>query len=329
MNDGERNLNPEMIPGQPAESSVPVWLKRLIQSAGLILLIFGLPVAINLFCIVPLVLMNSTGSDVTIYGVVSLTVALLTAGAGLAAFVHANNSLHNKPSKPMHLPSPPLLLLGGFVLLIAFGTFVGLGGESPFKTLIMMAVGFLLAVVGIDVVSGRPRLTFGSLTLLQGFHFVPITIGLFGIGEVLYKAGVGTLHTIEIDRDRVANKSDRCPDTPLGASVDRNGCPVDTRFDSRPPGGQDLGQKWRHPVVAWRRAGPRCPTTRQPGHPRSAHGGRLSSRLVCWSVALPRSRPGACHATSRERQLDHPRRPHPPPNLQGQGTRSLLTPPTA
>jgi putative tricarboxylic transport membrane protein len=74
------------------------------------------------------------------------------------------------------------------VLLIAFATFVGLGGESPFKALIMMAAGFLLAVVGIDVVSGQPRLTFGSLTLLQGFHFVPITIGLFGIGEVLYNA---------------------------------------------------------------------------------------------------------------------------------------------
>ncbi len=73
------------------------------------------------------------------------------------------------------------------VLLIAFGTFVGLGG-SPFKALIMMAAGLLLSSVGLDVVTGEPRLTFGSITMLQGFHFVPITIGLYGVGEVLYNA---------------------------------------------------------------------------------------------------------------------------------------------
>lgn len=35
----------------------------------------------------------------------------------------------------------------------------------------------------------------------------------------------------DADRDRVANKRDRCPDTPLGATVDPNGCPVDTDTD--------------------------------------------------------------------------------------------------
>jgi RsiW-degrading membrane proteinase PrsW (M82 family) len=121
MSDGERNLTAEVAAAQPAESAVPVGLKRFVQGAGLILLIFGLPFTVNLFCIVPLVLLNNSGSEITTYGVVSLTLALITAGAGLAAFVHANNSLHNRPSKPMHLPSPPLLLLGVFVLLIAFG----------------------------------------------------------------------------------------------------------------------------------------------------------------------------------------------------------------
>ena len=73
------------------------------------------------------------------------------------------------------------------VLVIAFGTFVGLGG-SPLKALVMTCVGFLLATVGLDVVTGDPRLTFGSITMLQGFHFVPVTIGLYGIGEVLNNA---------------------------------------------------------------------------------------------------------------------------------------------
>jgi putative tricarboxylic transport membrane protein len=73
------------------------------------------------------------------------------------------------------------------VLMIAFGTFIGLGG-SPNKAAIMIAAGFLLAVVGLDVVTGQPRMTFGSIAMLQGFHFVPITIGLFGLGEVLNNA---------------------------------------------------------------------------------------------------------------------------------------------
>ncbi len=73
------------------------------------------------------------------------------------------------------------------VLMIAFGTFVGLGG-APAKAIIMIAAGFLLSTVGLDVVTGTPRLTFGSISMMQGFHFVPITIGLFGVGEVLANA---------------------------------------------------------------------------------------------------------------------------------------------
>jgi putative tricarboxylic transport membrane protein len=73
------------------------------------------------------------------------------------------------------------------VLLIAFGTFVGLGG-NPFKALIMLCLGFTLAIVGLDPVTGTPRLTFDEMWLLEGFHFVPVTIGLYGIGEVLSNA---------------------------------------------------------------------------------------------------------------------------------------------
>ena len=59
---------------------------------------------------------------------------------------------------------------------------------SPIKTLVMMGAGFVLASVGLDIVTGQPRLTFGSITLLSGFNFVPVTIGLFGIGEILAAA---------------------------------------------------------------------------------------------------------------------------------------------
>ncbi|GIX48415.1 MAG: tricarboxylate transporter [Candidatus Tectimicrobiota bacterium] len=77
------------------------------------------------------------------------------------------------------------------IMLMAFATFVGLGGAAPLKTVIMLVTGLLLAMVGLDVVTGMPRFTFGTITLLNGFHFVPITIGLYGLGEILASAEEG------------------------------------------------------------------------------------------------------------------------------------------
>lgn len=74
------------------------------------------------------------------------------------------------------------------VLLLAFGTFAGLGGGSVAKTFASMFIGFLLASVGLDIVTGRPRLTFGSINLLAGFSFVTACIGLFGLGEIFLSA---------------------------------------------------------------------------------------------------------------------------------------------
>lgn len=98
----------------------PGWFKRAVMITGLIAMIIGTPVAINLLCIVPLVLLNSRGTETVIFGVVSLTIALLTLGAGIAAFWHANRSLQNKPSNLLRLPSP-VLLAGIFLLLIGLG----------------------------------------------------------------------------------------------------------------------------------------------------------------------------------------------------------------
>jgi putative tricarboxylic transport membrane protein len=82
------------------------------------------------------------------------------------------------------------------VLMIALATFIGLGG-SPAKTTIMIAAGYLLATVGLDIVTGQPRFTFGSIEMLHGFNFVPVTIGLFGIGEVLNNAA--ERHKVKIE----------------------------------------------------------------------------------------------------------------------------------
>lgn len=71
------------------------------------------------------------------------------------------------------------------VYLLTFCSFVGMGKGSPFKILASMAIGFALAAVGLDTVTGQLRLTFDIPDLLRGFDFLIAVIGLFGIGEIL------------------------------------------------------------------------------------------------------------------------------------------------
>ncbi|MFZ9440958.1 MAG: tripartite tricarboxylate transporter permease, partial [Hylemonella sp.] len=71
------------------------------------------------------------------------------------------------------------------VYLLTFCSFVGMGKGSPFKILASMSIGFGLAAVGMDTVTGQLRLTFGIHELMRGFDFLIAVIGLFGIGEIL------------------------------------------------------------------------------------------------------------------------------------------------
>src|SRR5512143_1965514 len=58
------------------------------------------------------------------------------------------------------------------VQLLTFCSFVGMGKGSPMKILASMMVGFALAAVGMDTVTGQLRLTFGVPELLKGFDFL-------------------------------------------------------------------------------------------------------------------------------------------------------------
>jgi putative tricarboxylic transport membrane protein len=71
------------------------------------------------------------------------------------------------------------------VYLLTFCAFVGMSKGQALKTIASMMIGFALAAVGIDTVTGQVRLTFGMTELLQGFDFLIAVIGLFGIGEIL------------------------------------------------------------------------------------------------------------------------------------------------
>ncbi len=72
-----------------------------------------------------------------------------------------------------------LALLG--ILLVST-----VSGGDRLKAVIAACVGLLLAVVGRDGFTGAERFTFGNLDLADGLDFVPIAMGLFGLGEILY-----------------------------------------------------------------------------------------------------------------------------------------------
>ena len=73
------------------------------------------------------------------------------------------------------------------LMLLAFATFVGLGGDDIPKTIFSICFGLVLATVGFDIVSGEPRLVFFDLTgFTHGIRFLVLAIGVYGIGEMMW-----------------------------------------------------------------------------------------------------------------------------------------------
>jgi putative tricarboxylic transport membrane protein len=76
------------------------------------------------------------------------------------------------------------LLLFSLTMLITLSS-------SLMKGLVAGLVGMLLTTVGMDPLTGTPRLHFGLTGMLRGLELVPVVVGLFGIGEILLAAEEG------------------------------------------------------------------------------------------------------------------------------------------
>lgn len=73
------------------------------------------------------------------------------------------------------------------LMLLAFATFVGLGGGDIPKTVFSICIGLVLSTVGLDIISGEPRLVFFDIPgFMHGIHFLVLAIGIYGIGEMLW-----------------------------------------------------------------------------------------------------------------------------------------------
>lgn len=73
------------------------------------------------------------------------------------------------------------------VALFGLTMMVSVSGSSPIKGLLTGFLGLLLSTIGLETIHGYKRYTFGHAALLDGLNFVPMMIGLFGIGEILYQ----------------------------------------------------------------------------------------------------------------------------------------------
>ncbi len=84
-----------------------------------------------------------------------------------------------------------------YFLLAAMGmlTLIVMIGENWKLGLISALVGFALGTVGVDLETGQGRYTFGSAELIGGIYFIPIAIGLFGLGELFYAFYIGLHRT--------------------------------------------------------------------------------------------------------------------------------------
>ena len=73
------------------------------------------------------------------------------------------------------------------LMLLAFATFVGLGGDDIPKTIFSICLGLVLSAVGMDIMSGEPRLIFFDVIgFMHGINFLVLAIGVYGIGEMMW-----------------------------------------------------------------------------------------------------------------------------------------------
>lgn len=71
------------------------------------------------------------------------------------------------------------------LMVLSLSLVVSLAQRSLLKGLVSAVLGLLVGTIGLDPVSGIPRLTFGLEPLMAGINFISVVIGLFAISEVM------------------------------------------------------------------------------------------------------------------------------------------------
>ena len=84
------------------------------------------------------------------------------------------------------------------LMILAFTTVSALLGASISRGVASLFLGLAFGLVGTDILTGQPRLTFGYPSLLRGIDIVVVAVGLFAVGEALFMASQKHLRAAEI-----------------------------------------------------------------------------------------------------------------------------------
>ncbi len=96
------------------------------------------------------------------------------------------------------------------LMVLAFATFIGLGGDDIPKTIFSILIGLVIAAIGFDIISGKPRLIFFDMVEFQrGIGFLVVAIGIYGIGEMLWTIestkGKVQMHKVRVTWERMTD----------------------------------------------------------------------------------------------------------------------------
>ncbi|CAN7320655.1 tripartite tricarboxylate transporter permease [Rhizobium sp. LjRoot254] len=84
------------------------------------------------------------------------------------------------------------------LMIFAFAAASALLGSSLLRGVTSLILGLAIGLVGTDVLTGQPRLTFGLLSLAGRIDTVVVAVGLFAVGEALHIASRKDLREAEV-----------------------------------------------------------------------------------------------------------------------------------
>ncbi len=86
------------------------------------------------------------------------------------------------------------------LILFSLTIIAGVSGESLLRGALSALLGLLLATIGLDLVYGTNRFTFGDPNLMGGLNFIAVLIGLFAIPEVINMVWHPTGHVGKVQK---------------------------------------------------------------------------------------------------------------------------------
>ena len=94
------------------------------------------------------------------------------------------------------------------IYVMAFVVIGSVVGNSIIKGLLSTLLGAMVALVGLDTISGEPRMTLGFAALDDGFTLVPLLIGVFVVSEVIVQAERAALAVMHNDAGAHVTRAD-------------------------------------------------------------------------------------------------------------------------